>query len=137
MAKPVAEHVAVIAGRRPHGADGDARALRLAAVARAGWGCFLLAAPERLLRLGGRPPAPPALTTLARVLGARQLLQAALTAARPTARVATLSAAVDALHASTDLAFAVSSSRWRPAALVDTVVASALAASGRRAGRRR
>ena len=110
--------------------------MRGAAVARAGWGCVLLVATGRVLRVGGRPPAPPAALAVARVLGARQLVQAAVTAVRPGGPVAGVSAAVDALHAATDVALAAVAPRWRRIALADTAVAAALAAAGWRARRR-
>ncbi len=108
--------------------------LRSAAVARAGWGAALLLTPELLLRIGGRPPAPAAAIAVARVLGARQLLQAVVTTAAPTARVARLSAATDTLHAGTDAWLAAVSRRWRRIALIDTAIAGGLAAAGWRAG---
>jgi hypothetical protein len=42
--------------------------------------------------------------SIVRVLGARQLLQAAITARRPTRRALELGAAVDAVHAATMMA---------------------------------
>jgi hypothetical protein len=87
-----------------------------------------------LRRAGRRPPA--AAVTVARVLAARQLVQAAVTATEPAPRVAGVSAAVDALHAGTGVALAAVSARWRRVALVDAAVAGALAASGWRTARR-
>ena len=116
-----------------HGQSAPER-LRSAAV-RAGWACVLLLATDRLLRIGGRPPAPPAAVALARILGTRQLVQAAVTAGKSTASVAGVSTAVDAVHAGTDLGLAAASRRWRRVALIDAVIAAGLAASGWRARR--
>ncbi len=123
--------MAVVRGRsRP-----PAGPVRAAAVARAGWGCTLLFAPERVLALGTRGPAPRVAVTVARVLGARQLVQAAVTAARPTGPVTAAGLAVDGLHAGTDLGLAAVSRRWRRIALIDAVVGAGLAAAVRASGR--
>jgi hypothetical protein len=106
-----------------------------AVVARAGWGCALMFAPDRVLRIGGRPPAPPAAVAVARVLATRHLAQALVTAAWPAGWVADASAAVDALHAGTDVGFAAVSARWRRIVLIDAAIAAALAASDRRTAR--
>ncbi|GAA2861120.1 hypothetical protein Acy02nite_57550 [Actinoplanes cyaneus] len=68
--------------------------------------------------------------TVARVLGARQVAQALVIAARPSPRVAGLSVLVDAAHASTCVWLAVTSGRWRPTATVDALIAVGLAAAG-------
>jgi NAD(P)-dependent dehydrogenase (short-subunit alcohol dehydrogenase family) len=107
-----------------------------AVVARAGWASVLLFAPERVLRIGGRPSAPPAAVAVARVLGARQLTQAIVTATRPSGPVAGTGAAVDAIHAGTDVVLAAISARWRRIALIDATIAAALAASGWRSARK-
>jgi hypothetical protein len=106
------------------------RHVRATTVVRAGWGCVLLLVPERVLRAGGRPPAPAAAVAVARVLGARQLLQSALTAATPNGPVLALGAAVDAVHAGTDVGLAAVWPRWRRIALIDAALAAAFAASG-------
>jgi hypothetical protein len=104
--------------------------IRATAVARAGWGCVLLFVPRQVLRIGGGPPVPAGAVAVARVLGARELLQAALTAVAPTGSVAGLGAVVDALHASTSVGLAAVSPRWRPVALADAAIAGGLAAAG-------
>jgi hypothetical protein len=101
---------------------------RAVAAARAGWGCLLLLAPRRVL--GTRVPVPAAAVVVVRVLGARQILQAAVTASAPTGAVAVGSASVDALHAGSCVGFAAVRGPWRRAALTDAVVATALAAVG-------
>ncbi|WP_155123512.1 MULTISPECIES: hypothetical protein [unclassified Actinoplanes] len=99
--------------------------VRAAAAARVAWGVALVAAPHRIPRYG----AAPAVAVL-RVLGARQIVQGAVTLARPTPLVTGCGALVDALHAGTDLAAAAGSARWRPVALPDAVVALGFAAAG-------
>src|SRR3954447_20918750 len=103
--------------------------IQATAVARAGWACLLLLVPKRLLAAGSHPPVPAPAVALARVLGARQLLQSAATAVAPTARVAGLGAAVDALHVGTDVGLAAVSPRWRRVALIDALVGAGLAAA--------
>ena len=108
-----------------------------AVVARAGWASVLLLAPERVLGIGGRPSAPPAAAVaVARVLGARQLAQVVVTAARPSGPVAGTGAAVDAIPAGTDMGLAATSARWRRIALIDAIIAAVLAASGWRSARK-
>lgn len=104
-------------------------ALRSSAPARAGWGCALLLAPDRLLGVDGRSAVTRRAITVARVLGARQVAQAVVTAARPTSSVAAVSAVVDALHASSCLALAAAFPRWRRLALIDAAVGVALTAA--------
>jgi hypothetical protein len=89
-----------------------------------------LLAPDRVLGIGGRPPIPAAAIAVARVLGARQLVQAAVTAVAPTGPVAGLGALVDGLHAGTNLGIAAVSPRWRRIALTDAVIAGGFAAAG-------
>ena len=102
---------------------------RVAAAVRAGWGCALLLAPERLLALGAGAPVPPAAVTVVRVLGARQVLQGAVTAWMPTPAVTGLGAVVDALHGATCVGLAALSPRWRRVGLADAVIAAALIAT--------
>lgn len=65
-----------------------------------------------------------------RILGARQLLQAALMAAMPSPPTWLLAGAVDALHAGSMLGLAALDARWRRAALTDAAAAIALAGGG-------
>jgi hypothetical protein len=104
--------------------------IQVITVARAGWAAALLFAPERVLGVGGQPSIPAAAVVVARVLGARQLLQAALTATAPAGPLLGVGAAVDALHAGTDVGLAAVSPRWRHIALIDAVIAATFAASG-------
>jgi hypothetical protein len=112
------------------------RLVQVTAVVRAGWGCALLLGAERILAMGADRPIPASVTAITRVLGARQLLQAATTALAPSGPVVGLGAVVDALHAGTSLSLAAVSRRWRRVALIDAVVDVALAGAGWTCGSR-
>jgi hypothetical protein len=92
------------------------------------YGSLLLIAPGRLVGRG-RDRADARFRFVARVLGARHVLQAVVTALRPTATVRRGGAVVDCLHAATDLGCAVLDRRRRGPASVDAGVALALAAA--------
>ncbi len=111
--------------------------LRLLSAVRAGWGGVLLFAPVVARRIGGPGFAPPHSIAIARVLGARHLAQAAVTALAPTPAVAALGAVTDALHASGNLVAAGVSPRWRRAATIDAAIAAAFAAASGTAARSR
>jgi hypothetical protein len=107
---------------------GAQQALQLA---RAGYGAALLLAPGPVIRLAtGRTPTRRA-GAVARLLGARHLVQAALTAAFPGPAAFTLGAQVDGVHAASMLALAAISPQARRIALTDALpeTAFALAAS--------
>jgi hypothetical protein len=70
-----------------------------------------------------------------RALGIRQLSQALLTGAQPSAAVLLLGAEVDAAHAASMIALALCSGRWRRAALADAMIASRFAQAGAAAAR--
>ena len=101
-------------------------------VARAGLGAAYLLMPA--LRSPGGPRPSPAVR-VARVLGLRQLAQAALTSGDPGRPVLVLGAGTDALHAASMVALAACSARWRRQAGLDAVVAASLAAAGVAAAR--
>lgn len=103
------------------------RTIRVTAALRAGYGAVLLLAPRRFLAAGTRPPIPAFAVAVARVLGARHVLQSIVTVAVPTGRVAGAGAALDALHGSTGVALAALSPRWRRIALADAALATVLA----------
>lgn len=105
--------------------DPDLRRTGAAAVIRAVWGGVLLGAPGAVLAVTIRSdPAflGPARVVL-RVLGARQIGQAAVEARWPRPRVLALAAVVDGLHASSGLALAALDPKWRRPALLDAAVA--------------
>lgn len=64
------------------------------------------------------------------MLGARQVLQAAVTRSEPGPVVLVGSVATDVAHAASMLGLAAVAGRWRRAALVDAALASAFAAAG-------
>jgi hypothetical protein len=103
------------------------RAIRLL---RAAYGAALLAVPGRIVRAYGGEPSDGPTMVAARVLGARHLLQAALTGDDPGPVRRVGGAVVDALHAASMFALAkVDAGRRRPA-LVDGSVAAAFSAAG-------
>ena len=109
--------------------------LALAGV-RAGYGTVQLLWPDRSAEqlLGGplEPPAPAAI----RVLGARQLAQAGLSMAVPTAPLLAAGAGADALHALSMAVLALADRRRRRPAIVSGLIAAAFAAAGALAARR-
>ena len=72
-----------------------------------------------------------------RALGIRQLCQAIVTGAEPSAAVLLLGAEVDAAHAASMVALALCSRRWRRAALADAMIASLFVLAGAAAARSR
>lgn len=105
--------------------DSDRRETGAAAVVRAVWGGVLLGAPGAVLSITTRSD-PAFLGTaraVLRVLGARQIAQAAVEARWPRPPVLALAAAVDGLHAASGLALAAGDRRWRRPALLDAAVA--------------
>jgi hypothetical protein len=102
---------------------------RVAALVRGGWGVALLTAPEPILAaFGHRGPRPAVM--VARLLGARQVIQATVTAAAPTRLVVIGGALADALHALTGVGLAVAAPGWRRIAAADAAVASVLSGVG-------
>ncbi|KAA0016346.1 hypothetical protein [Antrihabitans cavernicola] len=96
---------------------------------RAGWGVVLLLAPHRVARtaagpLDGRD------NLVARILGARQLVQAAATGRQSSHRLRVASTAVDIIHAASMAGLAAIDEPRRRPALADAVVASGFAAAG-------
>jgi hypothetical protein len=108
---------------------GGSRTLVLAA--RVLYGCALIAAPR--VALGGSAAADDAAARVfARLLGARNLLEAALLARHPSPRTYRIGASIDALHAASMIPLAVLDRRRRgPATASGLAGASfALAAAG-------
>ncbi len=97
---------------------------------------MLISAPGLLLRELAHARVDRAALAFARVLGARQLLEALLIAGpRADCRRLRIGAAVDAVHAVTAIVLAVTRPRHRRLALANAVVAAALAAEGLREAR--
>jgi hypothetical protein len=106
----------------------------LVTLARVGYGVALVAVPGLLIGLTGQRPGRRD-CAVARVLGARHLLQAGVTAAAQLADpgdsvVLGGGAAADLLHATTMVALGVVDPRARRAALIDAGVETALAVAG-------
>jgi hypothetical protein len=97
---------------------------------RAGYGAALLLAPVLTIRLAtGNPPSRRA-CRVARLLGARHLAQATLTAVAPLPGAFVAGAGADALHAASMLILATVDRAARRAALTDTAAEAAFAAAG-------
>jgi hypothetical protein len=106
--------------------------LTAAVLLRGAYGAALCCAPGSVLTLaGGRSAAAsPRTRAVARVLGARHLAQALVSAARPSPAVLILGAAVDVLHSASMLALAAVDRPRRRLGLTDSVIAGAFAAGG-------
>ncbi len=106
----------------------------LATLVRAGYGVGLVAVPGALIGLAGERPGRRA-CVVARVLGVRHLVQAAITVAAErtdpgSAVVLGGGAAVDLLHAASMLALGAVDPHVRRVALADAVVETGFAAAG-------
>ncbi len=99
-------------------------------LARAVWGLGLLCAPRWTLHWVHRVEVDATSVWVARVLGARQVAQAALSGASPSPEILALGVWVDLAHASSALTLAVVDRPRASAGLTDTAVASMWAAFG-------
>ncbi|HEX4658889.1 MAG TPA: hypothetical protein VH307_15995 [Streptosporangiaceae bacterium] len=107
------------------------RALLLAT--RASYGVALVTAPGAVIhRATGRSPARRT-RQVARLLGARHLIQAAVSAFAPMPEVLAAGAAVDALHAGSMIMLAIADRGARRVALTDAVAEALFSVAGRRA----
>jgi hypothetical protein len=99
--------------------------------ARACYGGVLLLAPGPVIRLCTRHPASSRAQNVARVLGARHLVQAALTTGTPpgTARLG-IGAVVDLTHAASMVGLALIDRTVRRATLADAAIETLLAGAG-------
>ena len=108
---------------------------------RTGYGLLLLVDPVQLNNAvgsdnaGGERSAERRGRAVVRVLGAREAVQAIVSAPRPTADLLRLGAGVDAVHAATMLLLAAQSPPWRRRALFSAATASFFAVLGLRATR--
>jgi hypothetical protein len=103
---------------------------------RAMWGCLLLLAPSwvsRRLRWAEGERRPGRLVV--RLLGARQLVQAGVTARWPERHVLGIGAGTDLLHATTAVWFAASGPGRRVAGGFESILAVLFATAGWRARR--
>jgi hypothetical protein len=111
--------------------------LRWMNAVRAAYGGALLCVPGPIISAVTVAPASRRARTVARVLGARQVAQAAVCGLAPTRGLIQAGAAVDGLHASSMLALAGAEPRLRRALLAETVIAAALASAAATGLRRR
>jgi hypothetical protein len=103
---------------------------------RAAWGLCLIARPEPVLAvLGPHSPSPQLDTAVLRVLGARQLAQASVTALVPSRKVLALGAIVDVLHAASMVGLAAMDADRRREGLLDACLAGSFALASMGAGR--
>lgn len=100
--------------------------------ARLAYGSALVVAPAVVLRIYGTSVTL-GQRRVARLAGVRHVIQGLATIAAPTSRVRRAGAAVDAVHAMTDLAAGLAWPSWRVVAAADGSVAMALAALDLRA----
>jgi hypothetical protein len=115
---------------RTPAATAPAAAGRALQLARVGYGTALVLAPGVVIFLAtGRPPGRRT-RWVARLLGARHLAQAALTAVAPLPEVFTMGAQADALHAASMVLLATVDRPARQAALTDAVAEAVFAAVG-------
>ena len=106
------------------------RRLRTIELLRAGWGAALLFAPRHVTHNVHHITVDTKSVAIARILGARQLSQAALPGLRPSPEVLAMGVWVDAVHALTALALAGADHSRARAGLTDTAVAGIWAAAG-------
>lgn len=99
-------------------------------VGRAVWGAALLIAPRQVLESVHHVRVDSRSLVVARILGARQLTQAALSGIRPTPEVLAMGVWVDAAHALTAVGLAAADRSRARASLSDAGVAALWAALG-------
>jgi hypothetical protein len=104
--------------------------IRATSLARAGYGAVLLCAPGAVIGLCTGKRASPRARAVARLLGARHLAQAAVTAWTPTHAVLAIGAQADLAHAVSMLALGAADRPLRRAPLSDALVAVSFAALG-------
>ena len=98
-------------------------ALRAFSLTRACYGAVLLCAPGAVIGRCTGQPASPRARTVARVLGSRHVIQAAVTAGAPNALVLRVGAQVDVAHAASMFALGAVIRPVRRAPLADGLVA--------------
>jgi hypothetical protein len=105
-------------------------ALRTFPWLRAGYAVALLCIPSALIGVCTGQPASKADRRIARVLGARHLTQAALTARSSSATALGVGVLIDVAHAASMMALAAGDHPMRPAELADGLIAASFAATG-------
>ncbi len=107
------------------------RAAAAVQAVRAGYGAALLLVPGRVIRACTGSQAGSRTRTVARVLGARHLAQAAVTlGSGASAESLGLGAAVDITHAASMAVLALADRRVRRVTLTDALIETAFAAAG-------
>ncbi|PZS20509.1 MAG: hypothetical protein DLM57_01115 [Pseudonocardiales bacterium] len=101
-------------------------------VLRAAWGAALLFAPGLVLRDVHRVRVDAKSVVIARILGARHLIQAVLSGVSPSPEVLAIGVWVDVAHASTALGLAAADRSRARAGLTDTAIAGTFASLGYR-----
>jgi hypothetical protein len=99
-------------------------------VLRATWGVVLLAVPGRVLSAFERTEHTHAQRVVARILGARNVIQAAVVTVVGGRSIRREGAVVDGIHVVTCLGMAAVSRKWRRLALTDAAIAAGLCAAG-------
>jgi hypothetical protein len=112
------------------GAAPRGRPLRRVETIRAGWGAALLISPDHIVGTVHGLHVDPKSRAVARILGARHLVQAALSGVRPSAEVLAMGVWVDVVHALSALGLALVDRHRARAGLTDAVVAALWAAAG-------
>jgi hypothetical protein len=108
----------------------NAAAVRAFPLLRAGYAVVLLCVPSALIGVCTGQPASKADRRVARVLGARHLVQAVLTARSPSPAVLGLGALVDVLHSASMLALGAANRPMRNAEFADGLIAASFAVAG-------
>jgi hypothetical protein len=103
---------------------------QLLSVVRGAYGIALCCAPGALIGLAGGPAGDQRARAVARILGARHVTQAVLSAARPNPAVLAAGAGADALHAASMAALALPDTPCRRIAGTDALIAAAFAMAG-------
>jgi hypothetical protein len=97
---------------------------------RAGWGAALVVAPDQVMSNVHGLHVDRKSITVVRILGARHLIQAALSGLRPSPDVLAMGVWIDAVHALTALGLAVLDKRRARAGLTDAAFAGLWAGAG-------
>jgi hypothetical protein len=103
---------------------------RWASLARAAYGAVLIIVPGRLISARTGRAASRRACLVARVLGARHLIQALVCGTMPTRWLIRAGTAADLLHAGSMVALAAEDSGLRPALLTDAGIAAGFAVAG-------
>ncbi len=106
------------------------------AAARGGWGLVLVTCPDRVLSQLTGDGGSPLGAGLLRVLGARHIVQAGVTALAPTRAVLAAGAVADGLHVATAVLFGRADRRQRRAGLIAAGIAGAFGVASARAASR-